>query len=280
MNTQVHPIRPGSLTELSLAPAHPLERNATLRRARGQNFVVDWIEGTAGASFVSNSSGETMLIAADSEGAVLQHAGSEITMPGRTIAILPAGETVIGFGEKATLIRLSRANMLADGVDPANAAEYASPDAAVAAPGKPAASRESGIRLHSIDALKAPADKPRLKMLRSADISINWVEYHGLRDRKALSPHDHADFEQGSLAIAGNFLHHLRVPWGPDATQWQDDRHVEAPPSSLMVIPPRVIHTTEGLGEGHHILLDVFCPPRADFLAKGWIANDSAYAPC
>lgn len=278
MSTQIHPIRPGSLTKLSQAPAHPLERDATLRRARGQNFVADWIEGEAGASFVSRSSGETMLIAADSADAVLRHAGSETTMPGRTIAILPAGETVIDFGGKAILIRLSGASALADGMDPANAADYASPDAAVATPGKPSAALVPGIRLHSIDALKAPADKPRLKMLRSADISINWVEYHGLRDRTALSPHDHVDFEQGSLAIRGDFLHHLRVPWGADATQWQDDRHIEAPAASLMVIPPRVIHTTEGLGDGHHILLDVFCPPRADFLAKGWIANDTEYA--
>lgn len=278
MNTQTHPIRAGSLTKLSQAPAHPLEQQTTLRRARGQNFVVDWIEGTAGASFVSRSSGETMLIAADSEGAMLRHGSSKVAMPGRTIAILPAGETVVDFGSKATLIRLSRVGALADGMDSANAADYASPDAAVAAPGKPSEALVAGIRLHAINALKAPADKPRLKMLRSADISINWVEYHGLRDRTALSPHDHADFEQGSLAIRGDFLHHLRVPWGADATQWQDDRHVEAPPASLMVIPPRVIHTTEGLGGGHHILLDVFCPPRADFLAKGWIANDTEYA--
>lgn len=277
MSTQIHPIRPGSLTKLSQAPAHPLEQDATLRRARGQNFVVDWIEGGAGTSFASRSSCETMLIAAESGGAVLRHNGSEVTMPGRTIAILPAGETVIDFGGEATLIHLSGASALADGMDPANAADYASPDAAVAEPGKPSTALVPGIRLHSIDALKAPADKPRLKMLRSADISINWVEYHGLRDHTALSPHDHADFEQGSLAICGNFLHHLRVPWGPDATQWQDDRHIEAPPASLMVIPPRVIHTTEGLGDGHHILLDVFCPPRTDFLAKGWISNDTEY---
>lgn len=278
MNTQIHPIRAGSLTELSQAPTHLLGQGATLRRARGQNFVVDWIEGTAGASFVSRSSGETMLIAADSEGATLRHGGSEVTLPGRTIAILPAGETIVNFGGKTALIRLFGASALADGMGAANATDYAIPDAAVAAPGKPSESRAQGIRLHSIDALKAPADKPRLKMLRSADISINWVEYHGLRDRTALSPHDHADFEQGSLAIRGDFLHHLRVPWGPDATQWQDDRHIEAPAASLMVIPPLVIHTTEGLGDGHHILLDVFCPPRADFLAKGWISNDAEYA--
>lgn len=270
-------IRAGSLTELNKAPSNPIGRGVTLRRARGQNFVTDWIEGAPGGSFVIRSSGESMLIATGANGAALRHAGAEIALPGRTIAILPAGETFVDFVASATLVRLLAATSLGDDVEPANAADYLSPDVAVAAWGSPSTALHSGMRLHSIDALKAPADKPRLKMLRSADISINWVEYHGLRDRTALSPHDHADFEQGSLAILGDFLHHMRVPWGPDATQWQPDRHVEASAASLMVIPPRVIHTTEGLGEGHHILLDVFCPPRADFLAKGWIGNKADY---
>ena len=272
-----HPIRPSSLVPLSDTPEHRLGEDASLRRARGQNFVVDWIEGAAGASFVSRSSGEAMLIAAQDSGASLKHARAEIVMAGRTIAILPAGETAVSFAGSSTLIRLCGIGALEDDTAPANADAYAQADPTVAAPGAPSIAHVPGIRLHPIDSLKAPADKPRLKMLRSADLSINWVEYRGLRDRRALSPHDHADFEQGSLAIAGEFLHHLRVPWGPDATQWQEDRHIAAPPASLMVIPPRVIHTTEGLGEGEHVLLDIFCPPRADFLAKGWIANDEDY---
>jgi hypothetical protein len=277
MNAMSNPIRPGFLTELSQAPQHWPSPEISLRRARAQNFVVDWIEGSAHASFLSQTSGETMLIAPGEIGARLRHAGTEIAMAGRTIAIVPAGDTAVGFDLPGMLIRLSNTDTLTAGPAPANADIYTQPDPSVAKPGRPSTARIPGIRLHSIDALKAPADKPRLKMLRSADLSINWVEYQGLRDRRALSPHDHADFEQGSLAIAGEFLHHLRVPWGPDATLWQEDRHIEASPASLMVIPPRVIHTTEGLGESHHVLLDIFCPPRADFLTKGWIANAEEY---
>ncbi|WP_454651243.1 hypothetical protein [Bradyrhizobium liaoningense] len=266
------------MTELSQTTAHEISPEVTLRRARGQNFVVDWIEGSKDASFVARSIREVMLIAWGDSGARLRHEGVDTVMRGRTIAILPAGETEVTLDGPSTLIRLSSVNALLDGLSPANSEIYARPDPAVAPPGAPSKALLSGVRLHSIDAIKAPGDKPRLKMLRSADLSINWVEYNGLRDRRALSPHDHVDFEQGSLAISGDFVHHLRVPWGPDATQWQDDRHVEAPAASLMVIPPRVIHTTEGLGEGHHILVDVFCPPRADFLANGWVANGQEYA--
>lgn len=277
MSANSQPIRPAQLVDLARAAAQSPAMGVKVKRARGQNFAVDWIEGGPQSTVALQARGETLLIAAGVEGASLRHAGADKVVGGRTIAIIPAGETTVTFEQGASLIRICGAADIEQGVLPINAEAYATRDAAVAAPGAASVAQVPGVRLFPIDTLKAPADKPRLKMLRSGDLSINWVEYQGLRDRKALSPHVHDDFEQGSLAITGTFLHHLRVPWGNDATQWQDDRHVEAPPASLMVIPPRVIHTTEGLGEGHHILVDIFCPPRADFLAKGWISNAADY---
>jgi hypothetical protein len=134
------------------------------------------------------------------------------------------------------------------------------------------------LQIIPVDDIVAPKDKPRLKIVRSENLSVSWIEYEGVRDRTQLSPHDHIDFEQGSLAIQGAFIHHLRVPWGPDATQWREDQHVGAAPTSLCVIPPRVIHTTEGEGEGKHVLLDIFAPIRDDFAAKGWVFNQAVYA--
>ncbi|MBV8745706.1 MAG: hypothetical protein JO134_11770, partial [Xanthobacteraceae bacterium] len=133
------------------------------------------------------------------------------------------------------------------------------------------------IRVFEIDRFTAPADNPRLKMLQSATMSINWVDYEGPRDRKALSPHAHADFEQASLAVAGDFVHHLRVAWGKNAEDWRDDDHKLAPSPSVLVIPPELIHTTEGVGAGHHLLIDIFAPPRRDFIAKGWVFNAAEY---
>jgi hypothetical protein len=114
-------------------------------------------------------------------------------------------------------------------------------------------------------------------MFQSATMSINWVDYDGPRDRKSLSPHFHDDFEQASLAVAGDFIHHLRVTWGKDADEWRDDVHMAAYSPSILVIPPALIHTSEGVGPGRHLLIDVFAPPRRDFIAKKWMLNSSEY---
>ena len=113
---------------------------------------------------------------------------------------------------------------------PLNAASYRTADPRVAAVG-PAWTRTGDaneIQVFEIDKVKAPADNPRLKMFQSATMSINWVDYDGPRDRTALSPHSHADFEQASLAAAGDFVHHLRVTWGKNANEWRDDVHMAA----------------------------------------------------
>ena len=115
-------------------------------------------------------------------------------------------------------------------------------------------------------------------MFQSETLSINWAEYDGPRDRAMLSPHSHDDFEQGSLGLQGDFVHHLRWPWGRNSNLWRDDQHVQLGSPSLMVVPPQVIHTTEGVGPGRHLLIDVFSPPRSDFIAKNWIFNASHYA--
>ena len=40
-----------------------------------------------------------------------------------------------------------------------------------------------------------------------------------------------------------------------------------------------MIHTTRSVGEGDHLMMDVFAPARADFLAMdGWVLNASDYA--
>jgi hypothetical protein len=46
---------------------------------------------------------------------------------------------------------------------------------------------------------------------------------------------------------------------------------------SILVIPPALIHTSEGVGPGRHLLIDVFAPPRRDFIAKKWMLNSSEY---
>jgi hypothetical protein len=97
------------------------------------------------------------------------------------------------------------------------------------------------------------------------------------RDLAALSPHDHMEFEQGSLTIEGDFTHYLRTPWGRDRSLWRADEAVDCSGCSLIVIPPGMIHTTSWAGKGAR-LVDIFSPPRDDFSLKpGWIRNADDY---
>lgn len=132
-------------------------------------------------------------------------------------------------------------------------------------------------QLWSLDAMDFPPGNPRLKFLQAETLSINLVAYDGARPRSALSPHSHADIEQGTLALAGDHIHHLRTPWGPNADAWCEDVHAPASGGTLVVIPPEVIHTTEGVNGGRHLLVDIYAPPRRDFIAKNWVANAADY---
>jgi hypothetical protein len=248
----------------------------TRRCVRAQNFAIDWLQATTGTTFDFASDDEIMVLLFDAAGAI-SGPGRGVMAPRRSVSIVPAGSYQLKLSEPGCGCVLSTRRR--DPQVAANAASYQTPDPRVAPVG-PAWPRRNGaedIRVFAIDAFNAPADNPRLKMLQSATMSINWVDYDGPRDRKALSPHAHADFEQASLAVAGDFVHHLRVPWGKNAEDWCDDAHKLAPSPSVLVIPPELIHTTEGVGAGHHLLIDIFAPPRRDFIAKGWVFNAADY---
>ncbi len=248
---------------------------------RAQNFWLEWVESpVAGSSFGAASEHELLVIVAAGQVRIASTAGAEArTVAAHAVAILPRGSyTFIGdTGSTCIVIASQRGDVARRRV--LNAAAYDPPDARIVPTGQPHARKRplDGIEVLDIDAIMASKDKPRLKMLQTETMSFNIVEYEGPRNRAELSPHSHANFEQGSLAIAGNFVHHLRAPWGSDANQWRDDEHMTAPSPSLLVIPVEMIHTTEGVGPGHHFLVDIFSPPRADFIAKGWVFNAGDY---
>ena len=255
----------------------PAQGPLMCRSARSQNFLVEWFEAKTKDTLNITSDDETMVLLFDAK-ATISGAGQRIDAPGRSLSILPGGAYAIEFQGtgRGCVLTTSRKDTTAP---PLNAASYQMPDARVSQVG-PSWKRtgDAGkIQMFEIDKVKAPADNPRLKMFQSATMSINWVDYDGPRDRTALSPHSHRDFEQASLAVAGDFLHHLRVDWGKNANEWREDEHKLAGSPSVLVIPPELIHTTEGVGAGHHLLVDIFAPPRRDFIAKNWVLNSSEY---
>lgn len=249
------------------------------RRGRGQNFLVDWIAAQGRPGDCTLHSADEMLLLLPTAGATLEGEGERREAPGRAICILPPGSFRIALGADGLAIALRTGCPAAELAGSLNAGAYVPPNPRVGPVGDAwQRTGKPGIAVVEVDHMARAAGRPRLKMLQSATMSINWVEYEGMRDRTQLSPHSHEDFEQGSLAIFGDYVHHLRTPWGPDATAWRDDVHMSVPEGSLTIIPPGLIHTTEGVGEGRHLLIDIFAPVRADFVAKGWIANAGDYA--
>lgn len=249
---------------------------------RSHNFSVEWMELPAGAPAVEfDSDFESLMIV--SRGAVrlasAQATAPLIDVPQHAVAIVPPGRHLLSTSAEARLVLIAsqrgdiarRRVLNAEGNEP--------PDPRVLPAGRLYRRRQplDGAQVLPIAAVMASADKPRLKMLQTETLSLNLVEYDGPRDRSELSPHSHASFEQGSLAIEGDFVHHLRVSWGSDAGLWREDEHLHAPSPSLLVVPVEMIHTTEGVGAGHHFLVDVFSPPRGDFIDKGWIFNAADY---
>lgn len=271
-----------SAATLDQRPAQLLDLviNGQSRVVRAQNFVVQWL--TPDQAITATSPHELMLLLPDCGARVVIHGaqGDDTReLAARSVAILPAGRyTLTQQGQGAAALLASRRDDLdAGAID--NSAAYLPPDPRIAPflPGFQRKSDAGKIVVFDIDQVVAPAGKSRLKMFQTETLSINWVEYDGPRDPTQLSPHSHTDFEQGSLSMAGDYVHHLRTPWGNDSTRWQEDRHLEAGLASMLVVPVEMIHTTGGVGPGRHLLIDIFSPPRRDFIGKGWVHNADDY---
>lgn len=244
---------------------------------RAGNFVVEWLM----------QSGRGYSLECDQEALVIfAHAGGTIADGTRrfaaramTVAIVPAGKyEVFADGPQAAIILASGRSDL----EPAGALNADEDrDGRIAPIGEPYVRVEplEAPLLLPIEEIPTPAGNARIRFLQSATMSINIVLYEGPRGNTALSPHAHDDIEQGTLALEGAYVHHLRAPWGSDASAWLEDVHLEAAAGSLLLIPPELIHTTEGVGPGRHFLLDIFAPPRRDFIAKGFVANAGDYRP-
>jgi hypothetical protein len=249
---------------------------------RGQNFWLEWVElADAGDGFDIESSDELLVMVPQGSLRIDAAAGAAPTaeVPAHAVAILPAGRYRMSGRASARCAVLASQRSDVGQRRVLEAQAYETPDPRIPPTGKPYRRKQGvgAIQVLGIDQVMASKDKPRLKMLQTETLSVNIVEYAGPRNRAELSPHSHDSFEQGSLALAGGFVHHLRVPWGSDADRWREDEHLVAASPSLVVVPVDMVHTTEGTGEGHHFLVDLFSPPRKDFIGKGWVFNAADY---
>lgn len=248
--------------------------------SRGQNFVVAYSEGEAGAAFErAGQSDEYAFILPDAgEGVeVTTRDGSE-RVPGYSVGFVPPGASRIRLLGKGRIVRLFTPAAADLAALAANRDAFQGPHPTVP-PFRAWPEPAGGLRLrwYSLD---VPAQEGRFgRIFRCTTFMINYLEPRvGPRDRRQVSPHHHDDFEQCSLAVSGSFTHHIRWPWTTDMTAWRDDEHAFCDSPSICVIPPPAIHTTTAEGAGVNQLVDIFAPPRLDFSSKpGWVLNEADY---
>ena len=247
--------------------------------ARLQNVLAAWSEVLAVPDRICQHAASEILVVLPDAGAVLRAGDLRADAPARSICILPAGPTVIEPSERGRVIRFFSPVPETLASLPVNAEDYVSVHASVR-PFEQTCLRTGRpeIRVYPIDLLAA--GKPgRPPTIQSETMNLMWIERNGPQDRGQLAPHCHDDFEEGALVVEGEYIQHLRTPWNADARQWRDDEHRTCGPGTVTIVPPTVIHTTEAISGGRHVMLNIFAPARADHIKSGLVLNCDEYQP-
>ncbi len=245
---------------------------------RGHNFLVAYSDATPGAVFERQGQGDEYCVLFPKAGGTITWDGTTTKIPGFSIAFVPAGDSQVTIPEGGEIVRLfsTQTKDLAEACG--NARGYDTPRSHIP-PFQPWPEPTGGwkVRHYSLD---VPKEEGRFgRIFRCTTLMVNVLEpFDGPRDPSKMSPHHHDDFEQGSLALSGEFTHYLRWTWTSDMADWKDDQALQMGSPSMLVIPPPVIHTTRATGEGSNLLVDIFSPPREDFSMKpGWVLNAYDY---
>lgn len=248
--------------------------------ARGQNFVVGYSDCDGSVTFRRTAQPDEwmLLLPGKDLSARLTSAGQTTEIPGRTLTVIPPGDseiTLAGSGQAIRVFSRNAADLCAQAV---NAGSYLEDHLNVAPLAAwPTAADGPRVRVYSLDI--APQEGRFGRIFRCSTLMVNVIyPQDGPRDETRLSPHSHADFEQGSLALDGSYIHHIRWPWTTNRRTWRADDHQACGSPSLTVIPPPAVHTSQAMGSGVNQLVDIFSPPRSDFSRQpGWVLNAGEY---
>lgn len=248
---------------------------------RGANFIVVATQAVVGARLsrvAAQQEDEYMLLLPEHTGARIEVGTEHVDSDGDSLTIVPPGDSTVTVTQAGWVYRIfsKQAQDLLSLA--ANAHVYAAgtPEVAelVSWP-----SPVGGYRLRHYKLSEHVRSDNTMRLFRSCNLMVNiFLPSTAPRDIRKMTPHWHEDFEQGSLALRGGWIHHMRYPWVPDMSTWREDEHEEIGSPSLIIIPPKAVHTSQSLGDSGMRLVDVFSPPRDDFSLKpGLVCNADEY---
>ena len=248
---------------------------------RGGTFVVvatQALEGAVLARSAAEQPDEYMVLLPEVTRARVAAGADTVSSDGDSLSILPPGASSVIAAGAGWIYRVfsHRAKDLA--ARASNAADYAD-GAPELAPLEYWPEPVGGFKLRHYRLAEHARSDTTMRLFRSTNLMINvFLPGQAPRDVRKMTPHSHADFEQGSLALRGSYVHHLRYPWTPDMPSWREDEHARIGSPSLCLMPAKVIHTSQSVGEPPMQLVDIFSPPRDDFSLKpGLVCNADEY---
>jgi hypothetical protein len=262
-----------------MAPSSLTDAGSSLWWVRSQTCVANYARARAGDPLERRGQADEYVVLLPDTAATLTAGAEEVTAPARAVVVMPPGDSTVTLNADGQVLRLFSTES-ADLCDLcANQDFYADPDPNVAPfaawPDPPDGHR---IRVYALDEVERDPNRFG-RLFRCSTVMVNYFyEDPGPRDPHKLSPHHHDDFEQLSLQLGGDYVHHIRTPWTVDMDQWREDEHQRCTTPSITVIPPPSIHTSQGVGDTPHQLVDIFVPPRIDFSERpGWVLNADEY---
>jgi hypothetical protein len=204
--------------------------------------------------------------------------GAKVEVTGKSLIVVPAGPSSITLrGRRMLRAYTARSTDLL--AVAANASSYDAARPLVRPLSEQPPASAGRVLVYSLDTPRRQG--PPGRIWRSGELMLSYIDpLIGPRDPKAMTPHSHADFEQITVAIDGEYIHHIRWPWGRDLSLWRADEHERCVAPSAAVIPAQAVHTSQAMSPGLNQLIDIWCPARADFLEQpGWVLNADAYPP-
>lgn len=274
------PFKPASYARFYDEPPVDDDVNGQSWYCRGQNMIVNYIAAKGGGRFsrIGQLDEYALLIPQKGMGVLIAANGEEQTVTGPAVVFIPPGDSIVEAKTDGPILRLLTTRAADLVAKCPNRGEYVDSDPNVA-PFEAWPEPVGGYRIRAYPG-DVPGEKGRFgRLYRGSTIMVNFGDGRvGKRDPRDVSPHHHDDFEQYSIALAGEFTHHLRWPWTSDSTTWREDEHELCASPSVAVIPPPATHTSVGMTDGLNRLCDAFCPPRHDFSAReGWVLNAADY---